>query len=479
MSDCFHQNINNEKMFLINIKDIDGRYDPEFYRSRKKLTERFIYPLDKISNSFFIKDGDHDKLPEDAVSNALIGKRYLRSQDLKNNEIVSDNPVFVRNEYFESVTRCHIYPGDLLFSIMASIGATAIVPNNFSVCMANRAVGILRAKKDAKFLPEYVQVLFNSNIGADLLNIHKRGGIQKRINLSDVAELQLPAPDITTQKKIVETYNNSLDVKKEKENNANRLLASIDDYLLSELGIPAQQQEDNSLEKRIFIRKYSDVAGKRLAPLFYSGNLYQFIDNSIFPFFFVGELVAYMKSGFASGKQDQANAKNGIIQIRPTNINDDRSFVFDRNIYIDKAIVETRSADILVSGEVLFNNTNSQILVGKSIFFDLNGDYCCSNHITRVMPDEGRVSAEYLTLIFNLYQRNKLFYKICTNWNNQSGVNVEQLAQVKIPVPPLEKQREMVAHIVEIRQQAKQLREEAARELEQAKVEVERMILGR
>lgn len=199
----------------------------------------------------------------------------------------------------------------------------------------------------------------------------------------------------------------------------------------------------NVNKDKIFMVRYCNVTGKRLAPLFYSGNLYQFIDNSIFPFFCVGELVVYMKSGFASGKQDQANAENGIIQIRPTNINDDRSFVFDRNIYIDKAIVETRSADILVSGEVLFNNTNSQILVGKSIFFDLNGDYCCSNHITRIMPDESRVSAEYLTLIFNLYQRNKLFYKVCTNWNNQSGVNVEQLAQVKIPVPSLGKQKEI------------------------------------
>jgi type I restriction enzyme S subunit len=67
---------------------------------------------------------------------------------------------------------------------------------------------------------------------------------------------------------------------------------------------------------------------------------------------------------------------------------------------------------------------------------------------------------------------------MCVNWNNQSGVNTEMLRNIKIPLPPLEKQTEIADHISALRFQAKQLQQEAQAELERAKIEVERMILG-
>jgi restriction endonuclease S subunit len=102
----------------------------------------------------------------------------------------------INDIYFQSVKRCHIFPGDLLFSIMASLGATAIVPENYSICTANRAVGILRPKPNAKLLPQFVQALFNTNLGISLLELEKRGGIQQRVNLSDLSQLKLPAPSV-------------------------------------------------------------------------------------------------------------------------------------------------------------------------------------------------------------------------------------------------------------------------------------------
>jgi len=52
------------------------------------------------------------------------------------------------------------------------------------------------------------------------------------------------------------------------------------------------------------------------------------------------------------------------------------------------------------------------------------------------------------------------------------------LKKIKVPLPPLEKQNKIVAHINTIRQEAKQLKYEAKEGLEQAKQEVEAIILG-
>ena len=155
-----------------------------------------------------------------------------------------------------------------------------------------------------------------------------------------------------------------------------------------------------------------------------------------------------------------------------------RSTLLAKNVYIPHSELLKRKEDILQKGEILFNNTNSQELVGKSIFFNLEGCYFCSNHITRIGVKKDKIDPQYLSHIFNLYQHQQVFFKICTNWNNQSGVNVEVLGQLKIPILPLEKQIEISEHITTIRNQAKQLQQQAKTDLEKAKQEVEAMILG-
>ncbi|NDU98930.1 restriction endonuclease subunit S, partial [Spirosoma terrae] len=132
---------------------------------------------------------------------------------------------------------------------------------------------------------------------------------------------------------------------------------------------------------------------------------------------------------------------------------------------------------LLVPGEVLFNNTNSQELVGKTVYFDIDGEYFCSNHITRIKTNE-RLSGEFLTHLFNLYQRRKVFFKSCINWNNQSGINTDILRGIRIPLPSISVQKTIAEHIDDIRQQAQSLRQQAERDFAEAKQEIERMILG-
>lgn len=107
-------------------------------------------------------------------------------------------------------------------------------------------------------------------------------------------------------------------------------------------------------------------------------------------------------------------------------------------------------------GEVLFNNTNSQELVGKTAIFNMNGQYVCSNHITRIKVNKEYILPEYLTIILNIYQERKVFFNTCINWNNQSGINTEMLKQYKIPVPKINIQQ----NIIDIMNNAYKLKKE-------------------
>ena len=174
---------------------------------------------------------------------------------------------------------------------------------------------------------------------------------------------------------------------------------------------------------------YSNLSS-RLDPLYYLSDLAIFTDRQITAS--IGELCSSMYSGFAAGKETQVKKESGYIQIRPTNIMPDGRLSFEKNVYVPK----NRNYTFIPQKAVLFNNTNSQELVGKTAILDLPNEdqYYCSNHITVIIPDQTKLLPEYLWIILNLYQQHNIFYSICTNWNNQSGVNASLLKTIKIPI---------------------------------------------
>ncbi|EQB3613635.1 restriction endonuclease subunit S [Campylobacter upsaliensis] len=202
----------------------------------------------------------------------------------------------------------------------------------------------------------------------------------------------------------------------------------------------------------IFTRKFSEISGGRFDPLWLLFNPKMFLKNTPFCVEALGKSIVSAKTGFAAGKENQTN-RDGIIQIRPTNLDEQGILKFDKNIYVPKDI---STEYLLQKGEVLFNNTNSQELVGKTAYFDLDGDFTSSNHITRIQTDTNRLLPQYLAIVLNVYQRNKVFFNICVNWNNQSGVNVELLKDLLIPLPPLSTQQ----HIIDLMDKAYKAKKE-------------------
>ena len=216
---------------------------------------------------------------------------------------------------------------------------------------------------------------------------------------------------------------------------------------------------ENIDPNKIFIINHSELEG-RFDPIFYASDLAKFNTN-IFKSVSLKSIVKYFKSGFGAGKQEQTDAKNGIIQIRPTNIDENGFLKYDKNIYLP---IDKNSIRIEVD-DILFNNTNSQELVGKTAILKENKELTFSNHITIIRVRKEAILPDYLWIILNMYQRNRIFYSICTNWNNQSGIGLEVLKKLKIPLPPLE-----------IQQQIVDLYEKAYTEKQQKEAEAQRLL---
>lgn len=164
----------------------------------------------------------------------------------------------------------------------------------------------------------------------------------------------------------------------------------------------------------------------------------------------IGDIAGEIKAGFACGKFELENGD--IPHLRPMNIDNDCRLTWDGTKYISINFYEDKRNYSLKKGDLLFNNTNSTELVGKSCY--INQDYECgfSNHMTRIRVKDSLVDSYFLSLLFFGMWKNRIFETYCHKWVNQSGINTEILANIPIAIPPLDEQERIVALFQSIEQ---------------------------
>lgn len=177
------------------------------------------------------------------------------------------------------------------------------------------------------------------------------------------------------------------------------------------------------------------------------------------------EVIAEAQPGFACGERDT----DGVVQLRMNNVDTRGNLVWDEFIRVpsDK---ETVSRYQLTTGDVVFNNTNSVELVGKSALFDGYSERVVySNHFTRLRVDPERLEPGFLASWLLLQWKSRVFENLCNRWIGQSAVKNDKLLALEIPIPPLVEQRRIAAILNEQMAVVERARAAAEAQLEAAK----------
>ena len=112
------------------------------------------------------------------------------------------------NEAKYSRTRLH--GGELIISVVGTIGKTAIVPKSFAGCNLVRATALIDI--DDELLTKWVKYYLDSPYGQSYIEQNLNTTVQPTLNIKSLVDMPIPIPDETAMKQIVSMLS-SLDEK--------------------------------------------------------------------------------------------------------------------------------------------------------------------------------------------------------------------------------------------------------------------------
>ncbi len=164
----------------------------------------------------------------------------------------------------------------------------------------------------------------------------------------------------------------------------------------------------------------------------------------------LNEVTLNLQQGFARSPNDDTA---GIPHLRPNNISSNGMLNLSDIKYVHATRQDLDKFGIQ-KGDIIFNNTNSIELVGKTAYFDKEIDSVISNHLTRIRANPEFLNAEFLAFYLHYLWQKGISRSLAKQWVNQAAIDSSSLSQIKVLVLPLAEQK----YIVDVLHQANILR---------------------
>lgn len=284
-------------------------------------------------------------------------------------------------------------PGQVLFGKRRAYQRKVAVADFEGICSGD--IYIFESADPKHLLPELLPFICQANRFFDYAIETSMGSLSPRTNWNHLKEFELSLPNIEEQKKIAQ------------------LLQCIERVLKNQKNIELKSKKlSESLFDQFISQDWPIVPLKTAV----EGTQYGLSVNA-------GEVGKYPILRMM-------NIENGLCvenDIKYLDLSDD-----DFETYR------------LEDGDVLFNRTNSYELVGRTGVYALGGEHVFASYLVRVKVKEDKLDPYYLTTYLNSARGRQQVLSFTTRGVSQSNVNAQNLRRVKIPLPPLDKQKDLL-----------------------------------
>lgn len=288
-------------------------------------------------------------------------------------------------------------------------------------------------------LPEFLFFLFKTDTFNKVINESTTGSVRQNLTFETLKNLEIPLPSIEEQNKIVDAYQQKIQLAEQQAEQANELEAEIERYLMEELGVETQV---NNTKRNVFqLVNFTEL--NRWDSLYLLGNLPNIKSNYRLVKF--SDVIKYFNKGI-----------NG----KPIRI-DSSKFPNQDFRYIGMEHIEKESGILLEMPRVKGNEIKSQTL-RVPIDFIIYGKlrpYLNKYWINNTDFENIICSSEFF--VFDIDESiDKLFFKYVlsskiiqeqisdkTSGARMPRINEEIFFNLQFPLPPFEKQNEIANQI--------------------------------
>lgn len=192
-------------------------------------------PTSKVTAVAKISDGNHFSISDRFLDEGIP---YYRGKDVSGHFFVEEcDSTFIDEATFNEkfLRRSHLRKGDILLSIVGTIGQLALVSDDRKATCSCK-LAILRTKNHAK----YLAIFLKSRYGALQIQRNTRGAVQMGLLLEDMDQLLAPA----FSDRFMSRIDSMADAALQKSGEAAKLYEKADNIFINELGLKEWQPED-------------------------------------------------------------------------------------------------------------------------------------------------------------------------------------------------------------------------------------------
>ena len=455
-------------IFKIKASEAQGRrLDPEYHHALRRTRIRSHYPSAKLLSLAYFRTGGTPSTAHPEYWNGSIP--WVSAKDFKAFRF-EDSEDHVTELALAESTTCYVNRPAVLM-----VSRSGILQHTLPVMVTHKPTTINQDIKaffpDDRVTVDYLGAFFDV-FGSRLLPlVCKSGATVQSLNTEQLMDLSIPLPPLPEQRKIVTELDAAYAAKRAADEKATKLLASIDDMVLKELGIAKLPKPDTSLSSRIFTVPASEVLNGRLDPYsyspFFADNLRRIRAKGSCR---LGELVALSHQQWDQ-KAWQGNTEGDFpyIEIGAISVVDGEIEAIESVPIVD---APSRARMMVVSGDLLVSLTRP---TRRAIAFATDSAVASTGFaVIRGFSDE--VLPEYLSVILRSELCTYQFDQRSTG-GNYPAITEEQLLRCEIPKASKAAQTRIVSKVSLIRAEARKLKADATAALEAAKRKIEENIL--
>lgn len=471
--------LNKSRVFILQKSELEKRFDPFFYVPELLELEKKVLAKKPKKLRDYVKGLASGATPKTTESEKYYAEKengipFLRVQNLSPTGVLEfDDCKYINEETHNGMLkRSQVSAGDLLVKItgVGRMAVASVAPEGFEGNI-NQHVCVI--KTGSKEISETLAAFLNSDIGEKLASRRSTGGTRPALDYP--ALLSIP---IIEDKRILQITDKVIAQKQKNEAEADKLLSSIDDYLLNELGIKLPEPPENTLKNRMFVTKINSVSGNRFDPFFHQAFFIE-VENAIKSSNFRTDIFRNQLSFIESGSRPKGGATKddeGILSLGGEHVNSYCEVEVRTAKYIPLEFHQSILSTETKLNDILFVKDGAT--TGKVGMIN-KPDYAGQNineHVFLLRPIP-EINPFYLVNYLNSNVAQIVIKKLIAG-ATVTGITKDALKSLPIPVPPLDKQKEMAEHITGIRQQAQQLKDKTTELLKKASEEIEEILLN-